>query len=58
MVSNRAVIIYFILHMFIIFIKVYYNEDVQEEEKILQGIKKSNITLWKFVGNIIVYEVL
>ena len=44
MVSNRAVIIYFFLHMFIIFIKVYYNEDVQEEEKILQGIKINNIT--------------
>ena len=44
MVSNRAIIIYLILHMFIIFIKIYYNEDLQEEEKILQGIKNNNIT--------------
>ena len=44
MVSNRAIIIYLILHMFIIFIKIYYNEDMQEEEKVLQGIKNNNIT--------------
>ena len=57
MVSNRAIIIYLILHMFIIFIKIYYNEDLQEEEKILQGIKMNNITFWKFIGNIIfLYE--